>query len=105
MMQTNLDPKTAYQTLERFQVVDVREPEEWREGVLPGALRLPLSKLPSLAAQYLERDKPVLLYCRSGNRSQEARETLRKLGHPQVWHLEGGLKAWREAGIPCASPV
>lgn len=105
MSQTNLDPKTAYQTLDRYQVVDVREPEEWCEGVLPGALRLPLSKLSGLAAQYLERDRPVLLYCRSGNRSQEARETLLRLGHPKVWHLEGGLKAWCEAGIPCDSPV
>jgi len=104
-MKRNLDAKTAYNTLMHYQVVDVREPEEWREGLLPGALRLPLSKLSSLAPQYLERDKPVLLYCRSGNRSQEARDTLLKMGHLKVWQLEGGLKAWCEAGIPCASPV
>ncbi|MER3479679.1 MAG: rhodanese-like domain-containing protein [Meiothermus sp.] len=93
----NLSVKTAYHQLERFQVVDVREPEEWAEGLLPGALRLPLSRLEALAPLYLERDKPVLLYCRSGNRSQEALKKLQNLGHPQVWHLEGGL--------PCTSPV
>lgn len=82
MNQTNLDPKTAYQTLDRYQLVDLREPQEWREGLLPDAPRLPLSKLSGLAAQYLERDKPLLLYCRSGNRSQEAREPL-KAGPPQ----------------------
>ncbi|WP_027876867.1 rhodanese-like domain-containing protein [Meiothermus cerbereus] len=101
----NLSVKTAYQTLERFQVVDIREPQEWAEGLLPGALRLPLSRLEALAPLYLEREQPVLLYCRSGNRSQEARQILQNLGHPKVWHLEGGLKAWCEAGIPCASPV
>jgi rhodanese-related sulfurtransferase len=101
----NLSVKTAYQTLERFQVVDVREPQEWAEGLLPGALRLPLSRLEALAPLYLEREQPVLLYCRSGNRSQEARQILQNLGHPKVWQLEGGLKAWCEAGIPCASPV
>lgn len=101
----NLSVKTAYQTLERFQVVDVREPQEWAEGLLPGALRLPLSRLEALAPLYLEREQPVLLYCRSGNRSQEARQILQNLGHPKVWQLEGGLKAWCEAGIPCTSPV
>lgn len=101
----NLNVKTAYHTLERYQVVDIREPEEWADGVLPGALRLPLFKLASLAPLYLERDQPVLLYCRSGNRSQEGLKTLQSLGYPKVWHLEGGIKAWCEAGIPCASPV
>ncbi|MER3555890.1 MAG: rhodanese-like domain-containing protein [Meiothermus sp.] len=101
----NLNVKTAYQVLDRFQVVDVREPEEWSEGLLPGALRLPLSRLEALAPLYLEREQPVLLYCRSGNRSQEALKKLQDLGHPKVWHLEGGLKAWREAGLPCTSPV
>jgi len=100
-----LSVKTAYQTLERFVVVDVREPEEWAGGLLPGALRLPLSRLKALAPLYLEREQPVLLYCRSGNRSQEARQILQNLGYPKVWQLEGGLKAWSEAGIPCASPV
>lgn len=101
----NISAKVAYHTLERFQVVDVREPEEWAEGVLPGALRLSLSKLETLAPLYLEREQPVLLYCRSGNRSQEALQKLQRLGHPKVWHLEGGIKAWCEAGIPCSSPI
>jgi rhodanese-related sulfurtransferase len=101
----NLDVRVAYQTLERYRVVDIREPHEWAEGVLPGAIRLPLSKLEKLAPLYLEREAPTLLYCRSGNRSQEALKTLQKLGYKRVWQLEGGIKAWREAGIPCASPV
>ncbi|AWR87959.1 MULTISPECIES: rhodanese-like domain-containing protein [Meiothermus] len=104
-MTRNLDPKTAYRTLERYRVVDVREPEEWAEGVLPGALRLPLGTLGALAPLRLEREEPVLLYCRSGNRSQEALKTLLALGYRKVWHLEGGIKAWRETGIPCANPI
>ncbi|WP_299426364.1 rhodanese-like domain-containing protein [uncultured Meiothermus sp.] len=104
-MNRNLDTKTAYQTLSRYQVVDVREPHEWAEGMLPGALRLPLSALASLAPLYLEREQPVLVYCRSGNRSQEGLQTLQRLGHNKVWQLEGGLMAWCEAGIPCASHV
>lgn len=104
-MTRSLDPKAAYRTLERYQMVDVREPEEWAEGVLPGALRLPLGTLGALAPLRLEPEEPVLLYCRSGNRSQEALKTLLALGYRKVWHLEGGLKAWCEAGIPCASPV
>ena len=103
-MPRSLDPHTAYRLLDRFQIVDVREPEEWAEGVLPGALRLPLARLAALAPLCVERERPVLLYCRSGNRSQEAAQTLARLGHPQVWHLEGGLTAWRAAGLPCTTP-
>ncbi|WP_041657766.1 rhodanese-like domain-containing protein [Marinithermus hydrothermalis] len=99
-----LDPHTAYHLLDRFQIVDVREPEEWAEGVLPEALRLPLSHLEALAPLRVARERPVLLYCRSGNRSREAAQTLARLGHRQVWHLEGGLTAWRAAGLPCIPP-
>jgi rhodanese-related sulfurtransferase len=104
-MNQNLDAKTAYLTLSRYQVVDLREPHEWAEGILPGALRLPLSKLSGLAPLYLKRDQPVLLYCRSGNRSQEGLQTLMRLGYAKVWQLEGGVQAWSELGIPCASHV
>ena len=83
--------------------MDVREPKKWAQGLLPGALRLPLSRLKALPL-YLEREQPVPL-CRSSNRSREARQIPQNLGRPKVWHLEGGLKTWYEADIPCASAV
>lgn len=77
----------------------MREPEEWAEGILPGALRLPLGTLETLAPLHLERERPVLLYCRSGNRSQEALKTL-----PQALAPRGRYQGLARGGNPLRQP-
>ena len=93
--------------------VDVREPYEQRLGqapVLPTpavrhqaiALSQLLLALPAWLA--LPAETPVVFYCRSGNRSAQAAEALRRLGHEQAWSLAGGLALWRpEALQPVAA--
>jgi cysteine desulfurase len=86
-------------------VVDVREPYEQRLGAAPElgsrvrhqALPLPalLSALPGCLA--LPAETPVLFFCRSGKRSDEAVKALRRLGHAQAWSLAGGLALWPRA--------
>jgi L-ascorbate metabolism protein UlaG (beta-lactamase superfamily)/rhodanese-related sulfurtransferase len=88
------DDKTA-------QLVDVRTPDEYAEGHLPGAVNIDwyaddfLEKAQSL----LELSHPVLVYCRSGKRSAEAASKLGKAGF-EVSNLQGGYLAWTEAGKP-----
>lgn len=80
-------------------VLDVRNPDEWEDqyGHIEGARQIPLPEL-SARAKEIEgwKEKPVVLVCRSGRRSQTAAEMLAAQGFRQVINLEGGMIAWRE---------
>ena len=86
-------------------LVDVREEEELRDsGLADGALWMPCSKMDEDEPEWkafkskLPKDKPVILYCRSGNRSGRVAEFLREEGF-ETWNL-GGFKDWKDAGLP-----
>jgi phage shock protein E len=86
-------------------VLDVRTPEEFASGHLAGAVGLDFyaaAFADDLAA--LDREAPYLLYCRSGNRSGQAREMMRSLGFVEVHEIAGGINAWVEAGLPVVAP-
>lgn len=76
----------------RAQVVDVREPNEWAMGTLPDAERISLGTLPH-QLHALDRNKPVLLVCRSGARSNQAAQALAMAGFNRVANLAGGMMA------------
>lgn len=78
-------------------LVDVRNPAERSEGVIDGALPIPLAELPRRAGELLSeeaRSQPVVFYCASGYRSSIAASLLSNLGHPDVSDLLGGYAAW-----------
>lgn len=87
-------------------LVDLREPGERAEhGTIPGALAAPRGMLEFYAdpaTPYYKKEfdpsRHVLLYCASGGRSALAGATLKRLGFARVAHLDGGFKAWKEAG-------
>ncbi len=76
-----------------FILLDVRQPAEYRAGHLPGALFIPLPELPDRVGE-LDHSKPVLAYCRSGNRSRSAAALLLTEGFDNVSSMEGGISAW-----------
>lgn len=78
-------------------LVDVREPFEKDIADLPevGQLRIPLGVFEE-QADSLDPEAPVVVYCRTGNRSGWATQYLRSRGFDQAWNLEGGVMAWRE---------
>ncbi len=82
-------------------VVDVREPDEFKTGHLLNAKLIPLGKLRDRIGE-LERyrDKPIVVVCRSGNRSATACALLGREGFPQVYNLAGGVTAWQKTGLP-----
>lgn len=82
-----------------LQLVDVRTPGEFAEGHLQGARNIPLDALAGSLGE-LSKDKPLALYCRSGNRSGTALRLVRAQGFPQAQHLEGGILAWQREGLP-----
>ena len=80
------------------QLVDVRTAAEYETSHIEGARHVPLDQLPGTADQ-LDREKPLILYCRSGERSQMAVEAFRASGW-DAYAMTGGLLAWAEAGLP-----
>ena len=82
-------------------MIDVCEASEHAAGHCVGARNIPLGELEQRAAE-LPKNKqlPVLLMCQSGARAARAAGKLRKLGYAQAVPVNGGLRAWREAGLP-----
>jgi rhodanese-related sulfurtransferase len=79
------------------QVIDSREPWEWAEGHVPGALNIPhMATLPRNAD--LARDKPILFICKSGARSAVAAEFASSVGLTDLYNVEGGTMEWIQAG-------
>jgi len=76
-----------------FLLLDVRQPEEYEAGHIPGAMLIPLGELEARHKE-LEQDKKIITYCRSGHRSMAAAIALCELGYKDVHHLEGGILNW-----------
>ncbi|PKO03744.1 MAG: rhodanese-like domain-containing protein [Chloroflexi bacterium HGW-Chloroflexi-5] len=97
---------TVQQANEQFAngayLLDVREPIEWNEAHVDGAVLIPLGEL-SARVDEIPTDKDVLIICRSGNRSAEARNLLRAAGLNRTTSINGGINAWISAGLPVIS--
>ena len=84
------------------QLIDVREPIEHAESHVSGAKLIPLGHIEARCGE-LDRSKPVMVMCQAGKRGAAAADKLRELGFNDVRNLEGGILAWKSAGLPCAS--
>lgn len=82
-------------------VVDVCEPKEFQTGHVPNAINMPLTKLSSnIGALSKYKDKPIVVACRSGNRSMKGAIALKKGGFDNVYTLSGGLAGWQKDNLP-----
>jgi rhodanese-related sulfurtransferase len=79
-------------------LIDVRTPEEFNAGHIAGAVNIPLDTLPERLADF-QTDKPIVLYCRSGNRSAQAAIFLDEVGVTGIYDL-GGIIEWQAEGYP-----
>jgi len=93
-------------------VIDVREPDEWQQGILPAAYTIPRGVLERDIAKCVfqnrvdddQLDRPIVCYCGGGARSLLAADQLRKLGFQRVYSLQGGYDAWQQAEQPTETP-
>jgi len=83
---------------EGAQLVDVRAGHEWSAGHIPGARHVPLPELPQRTGE-LDQDRPVVVYCRGGNRSSMATAALTDAGYDAV-KLSDGIVGWSEDELP-----
>lgn len=106
----NLTPEQVNEELSKGNatLVDIRESEELKEtGSIPGSIHAPRGMLEFYADETLPYHKPefdkskrIILHCASGGRSALAASTLKQMGYENVAHLDGGIKAWKEAKMP-----
>ncbi len=106
----NLSPSQVKEELDKGNatLIDIREAEELKQnGSIDGAHHAPRGMIEFYADETLpyhrsefKKDKRIILHCASGGRSALAAATLKEMGYDSVAHLDGGIKAWKEAGLP-----
>jgi len=86
-------------------VLDVREPDEYEQGAVPGAVHIPRGHLESQVEDRIpDRSAPVVVYCAGGTRSAFAAKTLGELGYTDVVSMVGGFNRWKDEGRSWAAP-
>ena len=82
-------------------LIDVREEADWKQGHAEGAQHLSKGVIElEIEEQVPDLNQPIICYCGGGSRSALAADNLQKMGYTNVRSLAGGLKAWKEAGLP-----
>ena len=89
---------------EQIVVIDVREPDEFARGKIPGAYTIPRGVLEMQVDGRLPLDTTVVLYCGGGARSALAAKSLADMGYDKVENLRGGWGAWVNSGLPVEQP-
>jgi len=80
-------------------VIDVRTPEEYASGHIPGAVNIAYGDIANRIGE-LDAPNGVALYCMIGPRARKGEAALLKIGYDDVLHIEGGFAAWKKAGLP-----
>src|SRR5579859_4194478 len=87
-------------------VLDVREPAEYEQGALPGAIHIPRGHLESqVEARVADHGAHLVVYCAGGTRSAFAADTLAQLGYTDVVSMAGGFNKWKDEGRPWGAPA
>ncbi|AEV15833.1 MAG: rhodanese-like domain-containing protein [Thermus sp.] len=96
-----LQPAAAKQMMDTMEVfiLDVREPNEFQAGRIPGAVNIPVRELPKRMGELPKGIKPIIVYCGSGHRGGMALVFLKGQGY-NVKNIIGGFKAWSDAKLP-----
>lgn len=91
------DLQLVLKTNENIQLLDVRTPSEWAEGVIKKAIEINVTanNFENIALEKLDKTKPVYIYCRSGGRSKIASELLLKKGF-ETYNVLGGYNEWKQ---------
>ncbi|MEN9724472.1 MAG: hypothetical protein RJB38_2458 [Pseudomonadota bacterium] len=90
---------------EKLCLVDTREDDEWRSGHIPGALHLGKGVIERDIEETIpDHAAEIILYCGGGFRSAIAAESLQQMGYTRVISMDGGIRGWKDAGLPLEMP-
>jgi rhodanese-related sulfurtransferase len=86
-------------------LIDTREDHEWEQGHAAGAIHMSRGIIErDIEKSVPDKSTPMVLYCGGGYRSALAADALRRMGYTNVISLDGGWRAWNEAGLPVETP-
>jgi molybdopterin/thiamine biosynthesis adenylyltransferase/rhodanese-related sulfurtransferase len=102
---TDIDRDAAQARLDTATVLDVREPDEYEQGAVPGSIHIPRGHLEGqVEGKIPDKDAEIIVLCASGFRSTFAAKTLQELGYTNVVNLAGGFNKWKDEGRPWRVP-
>ncbi len=98
----NISPKLAHEKLKKFQILDVRRPDEFHDelGHIVGAKLITLNDKFEAELNRLDKEQSFLFVCRSGGRSERAARAAQRMGFKKIVNMEGGMLAWKKEGLP-----
>ena len=100
-----IDPNDVAARLDHFTLLDVREPDEFEQGAVPGAVHVPRGNLEfSVEGRIPDKNAPIAVYCAGGVRSAFAAKTLQDLGYTDVVSVIGGFNKWKDEGLTWSTP-
>ncbi len=100
-----VEPQVVADQLSRYRILDVREPDEYEQGAVPGAVHIPRGQLEfAVEGRLPDKEAAVAVYCAGGVRSAFAAKTLQDLGYRDVVSVIGGFNRWKDDGLPWATP-
>ena len=100
-----IDPHDVAARLDHYALLDVREPDEYAQGALPGAVHVPRGQLEfSVEGRLTDKHAPIAVYCAGGTRSAFAAKTLQDLGYSDVVSVTGGFNKWKDEGLEWSTP-
>lgn len=101
----DVNVETFQSKMDGAQLLDVRTPAEWNEGIIEGAIMADFYE-DSFKSELekLDKEVPVAVYCRSGGRSGSAMDIMKEMGFKEVYNLDGGIGAWNSANKPTVKP-
>ncbi len=100
-----VEPHEVAAHLDHYRLLDVREPDEYTQGALPGAVHVPRGNLEfSVEGRLPDKDTPIAVYCAGGFRSIFAAKTLQDLGYREVVSVIGGFNRWKDEGLIWSTP-
>ena len=102
---TEIDPHEVVANLSHYTLLDVREPDEYEQGAVPGAVHIARGNLEfSVEGRLTDKAAPIAVYCAGGVRSAFATKTLQDLGYTNVVSIIGGFNKWKDEGLTWATP-
>jgi molybdopterin/thiamine biosynthesis adenylyltransferase/rhodanese-related sulfurtransferase len=98
-------PEDVAERLGEVTLLDVREPDEYEQGALAGAIHVPRGQLEfSIEGRITDKSTPIAVYCAGGTRSAFAAKTLQELGYSDVVSMAGGFNKWKDEGRAWSTP-